>query len=46
MTTKNWTADNIPSQKNKTILITGALFCLDPLFGLQDFIGIKKGYNC
>ena len=24
MTTKNWTADNIPSQENKTILITGA----------------------
>jgi len=24
MTTKNWTADNIPSQQGKTILITGA----------------------
>ena len=24
MATKNWTADNIPSQQGKTILITGA----------------------
>lgn len=26
MTTKNWTADNLSSQENKTILITGTSF--------------------